>query len=132
MALVGDVMAFLFQVLAVFLLLLMIRFVVPQLHPILYSALYLFVFAYVIVTILLPFIEKLSRIFRAVPEPYGKLLLMSAMLFFISESITSHISESGYASFANLAHFVVKLTILSLWLPELVNLIQTLTTLISP
>lgn len=132
MAFFGDVMALLFQLLAVFLLLLVIRYAVPQLHPILYSALFLFVLAYVMMTVLIPFIKKLSDIFHGVPEPYGRLLLISAFLFFISESITQHLSESGYPSFANIAQFVVKIAILSFWLPELVNLIQTLTALITP
>lgn len=132
MALSGNVMGLLFQLLAVFLLLLLIRFAVPQLHPILYSALFLFVLAYVMMTVLIPFIKKLSDIFHGVPEPYGRLLLISAFLFFISESITQHLSESGYPSLANLAQFVVKIAILSFWLPELVNLIQTLTALITP
>lgn len=131
MALSGNVMGLLFQLLAVFLLLLLIRFAVPQLHPILYSALFLFVLAYVMMTVLIPFIKKLSDIFHGVPEPYGRLLLISAFLFFISESITQHLSESGYPSLANLAQFVVKIAILSFWLPELVNLIQTLTALIT-
>lgn len=132
MAFFGDVMALLFQLLAVFLLLLIIRFAVPQLHPILYSALFLFVLAYIMMTVLIPFIKKLSDIFHGVPEPYGRLLLISAFLFFISEAITQHLAESGYPSFANLAQFVVKIAILSFWLPELINLIQTLTALITP
>lgn len=132
MAFAGNVMALLFQLLAVFLLLLIIRFAVPQLHPILYSAIYLFVFAYVTLTVLVPFIKKLSELFQDIPQPYGRLLLVSALLFFISEAITHHLSESGYTSLANLALFVMKIAILTLWLPELMNLIQTLTTLIAP
>ena len=131
MAFDGYVMIVLFQLLTIFLLLLTIRYVVPQMHPILYSGIFLFLFAYVTLSIFMPFIKRVLTIFEGIPEPFGRLLLLSAFLFFISEFITQHIAESGYSSLANLAQIVMKITILSLWFPQLIELIQILTTLIT-
>ena len=123
-------MVFLFQILTIFLLLLTIRFAVPQLHPILYSGIFFFLLAYVMISTFMPFLKNLSEIFDGIPEPFGRLLFLSAFLFFISETLTQHLTESGYSSLAHLAQFTVKVTILTLWFPQLVQLIQILTTLI--
>ncbi|WJY28441.1 MULTISPECIES: SpoIIIAC/SpoIIIAD family protein [Sporosarcina] len=125
-------MILLFQLFTVFLLLLALRYAVPQLHPMLYSALFVFLLGYVTMTVLLPFLKTLNRTFQMIPDPFGPLLIGSALLFFLEHALSSLLEESGYGSLATLAQLAVKISILSLWLPHLARLIQQLTQLITP
>ncbi|GEM_PF-1745245 len=125
-------MGLLFQLFTVFLLLLAIRFAVPQLHPLLHSALFVFLLGYVMIQAFIPFLQSLSRTFESIPSPFGPLLLGSAFVFYLGDSLAGHLEESGYASLARLSELAVKIFILSFWLPHLARLIQQLTQLITP
>jgi len=120
----------LFQVFVVFLLLLIINFAVPQLQPILYTSLLLIVLLYFLTSILFPFGKTFASIFDVLPNPYAKLLIGSAILYFISEIIAQHIQEAGYGSLAMISHFSVKIVILLLWLNQTSKLIELLSSLI--
>lgn len=125
-------MALLFQVFTVFLLLLAVRHAVPHLHPILYSALFLFLFGYVTVQVLIPFLRTLQTAFRMMPAPFGTLLIGSALLFFLEHAVSRHLQEAGYGALSSLSGMAVKISVLSLWLPHLTALIGQLSQLITP
>ncbi|MBE1553779.1 hypothetical protein [Sporosarcina limicola] len=71
------------------------------------------------------------KLFEALPDPFAKLLIGSAILYYISELITKHIEDAGFGSLAAMSHFAVKITILTLWLQQTTALIEILSTLIS-
>lgn len=123
-------MVSLFQVILVFLVLLLLAFAVPKLHPLLYTVLFFFFLLQAFVFIIIPFGKTYVQLFQPLPDPFPKLLIGSAILFFLSDLIARHIEEAGYRSLAALSHFVVKLSILSLWIPQTTNLIKVLTSLI--
>ncbi|AOV07824.1 hypothetical protein [Sporosarcina ureilytica] len=121
----------LFQVIVVFLLLLTISFVVPKLQPLLYTAVFFLVLTIILTTVVFPFGRTFLQQFEALPNPYVSLLIGSAILFFISELISSHIADAGYASLAKISHFSVKITILLLWMNQVAEVIDILSALIS-
>lgn len=131
MALNDGLMFTLMQIIVVFLLLLMIRFVVPKLQPLLYTSLFFIVLLYLLTTVVFPFGRTFVELFEPLPNPFGKLLIGSAILFFLSELIAEHIEEAGYGSLATLSHFAVKITILLLWIDQLAELIEVLSSLIT-
>ncbi|MFJ7933759.1 hypothetical protein [Sporosarcina sp. NPDC096371] len=124
-------MFILIQTIVVFLILLLIAFAVPKLQPLLYTSLFLFFLFYVLSTIVFPFGKKIANIFEALPDPFAKLLIGSAILFYVSELIAKHIEEAGYGSLAVLMHFAVKIAILTLWITQTTKLIEILSTLIT-
>lgn len=130
MALNDSLMFTLLQIIVVFLLLLMITFVVPKLQPLLYTSIFLMVLLYVLTTVVFPFGVRIVQLFEPLPNPYAKLLIGSAILFFLSEIIAEHIEEAGYGSLATLSHFTVKITILLLWIDQFTELIDLLSSLI--
>lgn len=127
----GIVMTTLFQIVIVYLLLLLITFAVPKLQPLLYTALFFLVFFIVFTTVILPFSKSFLALFDALSNPFASLLLGSAIIYMISEVITGHISDAGYPSLAELAHFSMKITILMLWMNEIKEVIALLSTLIT-
>lgn len=124
-------MAILLQMIAVYLLLLVITFAVPKLQPLLYASIFFIALFYILVIVVFPFSKSYVKLFEVLPNPYVKLLIGSAILFFISELITGHIEEAGYASLAKLTHFAVKIIILLLWIEQIADLIDVLSSLIS-
>ena len=124
------VMVTLFQVIAVFLLLLIISFAVPKLHPLLYTSIFFLLFFTFLKTVIIPFVSTFLALFEAFPNPFLTLLIGSAVLFYISELVTNHIAEAGYASLAKIGHFSVKITILLLWMNEIQTIIEQLSQLI--
>ncbi len=131
MALDGSVVFLLLQVILVFLLLLVMSFAVPKLMPVLYTSVFFFVFLYLLTTVIFPFGRMYVQLFESLPNPYVKLLIGSAILYFISELVSSHIEESGYKSLAKMSHLAVKITILLLWMDETIALVEVLSTLIT-
>lgn len=71
------------------------------------------------------------NLFDAVPDPFVKLLIGSAILFYVSELISQHFIEAGYSSIASMSHFAVKIAILTLWIDQTTALINALSTLIT-
>ena len=128
MALNVSLMSTLLQIIAVYLLLLVIAFAVPKLQPLLYTSIF---FMVVLITVVFPFGRSYVQLFEVLPNPFVKLLIGSAILFFISELIAGHIEEAGYASLAKLSHFAVKITILLLWIDQTAELIEALSALIT-
>ncbi|MDS9471098.1 hypothetical protein [Sporosarcina pasteurii] len=124
-------MVTLFQVIVVFLLLLTISFVVPKLQPLLYTAVFFLVLTIILTTVVFPFGRTLLQQFEALPNPYVSLLVGSAILFYLSELISSHIADAGYASLAKISHFAVKITILLLWMNQAAEVIDILSALIT-
>lgn len=120
----------LLQIIVVFLLLLVIGFAVPKLQPLFYTTLFLMFFLYVLSTVVFPFSKAFLRLFEPLPDPFAKLLIGSAILFFISELIAEHIEEAGYRSFASMSRLVVKITILLLWMDQITQLVDILSSLI--
>jgi len=121
----------LFQVFVVFLLLLLIAFAVPQMQPLLYTSIFIIVLLQFLTSVVFPFGRAYVTLFEPLPDPFAKLLIGSAILFFISEIISRHIEEAGYASLAMISHFGVKIAILMLWLNQTAALIDILSSLIS-
>lgn len=85
----------------------------------------------ILTTIVFPFVREFVRMFDSLPNPYTTLIIGSAMLYFISELISSHIAEAGYASLAKTSHFAVKITIILLWMDQAAEVIDVLSTLIT-
>ena len=131
MALDDGLMFTLMQIIVVFLLLLMTTFAVPKLQPLLYTSLFFIVLLYILTAVVFPFGRSFVQLFEQLPNPFVKLLLGSAILFFISELIAGHIREAGYGSLATLSHFAIKITILLLWIDQIGELIEVLSTLIT-
>ncbi len=126
-----GLMFILLQIIVVFLLLLLIAFVVPKLQSLLYTSIFFIVLFYLLTTVIFPFGRTFVRLFESLPNPFAKLLIGSAILFLLSEIISEHIEEAGYRSLATLSHFVIKITILLLWVNQTTNLIEILSSLIT-
>ncbi|MGN7387805.1 SpoIIIAC/SpoIIIAD family protein [Sporosarcina sp. SAFN-015] len=126
MALLSILMVTLFQLVVIYLLLLIVSFASKSLQPIIYAAIFFFFLSYVGVTIILPFGKTFLQLFEPLPGSYAKLLIGSVFLFYFSELISKHIAEAGYESVASIAHIAIKIAILTLWLPQLSMLLDTL------
>ncbi|MCM3710919.1 SpoIIIAC/SpoIIIAD family protein [Sporosarcina luteola] len=126
MALLGILMVTLFQLVVIYLLLLIVSFASKSLQPIIYAALFFFFLSYVGMTIIIPFGKTFMNLFEPLPGPYAKLLIGSVFLFYFSEMIVKHVAEAGYESIAEIANLAIKIAILSLWLPQLSMLLNTL------
>lgn len=126
-----GLMIVLLQIIVVFLLLLATAFAVPKLQPLLYTSIFFIVLLYLVTTVIFPFGRTYFQLFESLPSPFVKLLIGSAILFFISELISGHIEEAGYASLAKMSHLAVKITILLLWIDQTAELIEILSSLIS-
>lgn len=120
----------LFHLIVIYLVLLLISFASKNLHPMLYAAVFFFFLAYMTVTIVIPFGKTFMQLFATFPKPYPQLLIGSVFLFYLSEMIAGHIAEAGYGSIAAVARLAIKIAILSLWLPQLSEMIDALSKLI--
>lgn len=120
----------LFQIIIAFLLLLIISFAVPKLHPLLYTSIFFIILFIILTTIVFPFVTTFITLFEAFPNPFLSLLIGSAILLYMSTFITDHIAEAGYDSLAKLGHFSVKITILLLWMNEIKAMLEILSTFI--
>lgn len=123
-------MSILFQLIVVYLLLIMLSFTSKSLQPVLYAAVFFIFLAYVSMTIIVPFGKTFMQLFDPLPTPFAKLLIGSVVLYYLTELICKHIAEAGYESIASVAQVAIKIAILSLWLPQLSTLIGTLSKLI--
>lgn len=130
MALDDGLMVLLTQMIVVFLLLLIISFAAPNLQPLLYTFIFFIVLLYVLSTVLFPFSSVFLKLFEPLPDPFAKQLIGSAVLFLLSELIADHIEEAGFHSFASLSRLVVKISILLLWMEQITQLIEVLSSLI--
>ncbi|MEK5070457.1 hypothetical protein [Sporosarcina sp. FSL K6-1508] len=119
------------QSIVVFLILLLISFTVPKLQPLLYTSIFFYFLLHLLSTIVLPFGKYFVALFEPLPDPFPKLLIGSAILFYVSELIAKHIEEAGYGSLASVTHFTVKIAILTLWMQHTSTLIELLTALIT-
>jgi hypothetical protein len=119
------------QSIVVFLILLLISFAVPKLQALLYASIFFFFLFHLLSTIVFPFGKYFVALFEPLPDPFAKLLIGSAILFYVSELIAKHIEEAGYGSLAAMAHFAVKIAILTLWMQQTSTLIELLSTLIT-
>ncbi|MCM3637437.1 hypothetical protein M3152_06855 [Sporosarcina luteola] len=126
MALIGILMVTLFQLVVIYLLLLIVSFASKSLQPIIYAAIFFFFLSYVGITIIIPFGKTFMDLFEPLPGSYAKLLIGSVFLFYFSEMIVKHVAEAGYESIAEIATLAIKIAILSLWLPQLSMLLTTL------
>lgn len=131
MAVHGNVMFTLLQIIVVFLILLILSFAVPKLQPLLYTSIFFIFLLYLLTTVVFPFGRTYIQLFNALPTPFAKLLIGSAILFYLSELISEHIEEAGYASLASMSHFAVKIAILTLWIDQTTALIDILSSLIT-
>lgn len=130
MAVYVGLMITLIQVIVFVLLLLMLAFAVPKLHPLLYLFIFCFFLLYLIRTVVFPFGLEMIKVFDAIPEPFPKLMIGSAILYYISELLAKHLDDSGYGSLAAMSHLAIKITILTVWLPQILQIIDLLTVLI--
>ncbi|WOV88877.1 SpoIIIAC/SpoIIIAD family protein [Sporosarcina oncorhynchi] len=130
MAVTGHLMATIFQLIVVYLLLLLVTFASKSLQPIIYAALFFIFLSYVSVLLIIPFGSTLIDMFAPLPSPYVKLIIGSVFLFYVSELIVNHISEAGYGSISAIAQIAVKIAVITLWLPHLSQMIETLSRLI--
>lgn len=131
MAFDDSLMLTLLHIIVVFLLLLVIAFAVPKLQPLLYTSIFFIALLYLLTTIVFPFGRAFVHLFESLPNPFVKLLIGSAILYFVSELIAGHIEEAGYGSLAAMSHFAIKLTILLLWIDQTTELIEVLSSLIT-
>lgn len=122
-------MAVLFQLFAVYLLLLLLTFAVPQLQPVLYAALLLLTAVYVLFTVLVPFAKSLLALMGKMP-PEATLLIASAGLYYMAELFQQLMKEQGFDAFGNLFMTVMKIVILTLWLPSISRLLTAVQPLI--
>ncbi|KXH87478.1 hypothetical protein [Sporosarcina sp. HYO08] len=121
----------LFQVIVVFLVLLLLSFAAPKLHPILYVSIFFFFLLHLLITVIMPFGKTFAKLFEPLPDPFAKLLIGSVLLYYLSELIAKHMAEAGYASLAALSHFAVKIAILTLWIQQTSAVIKLLSSLLS-
>lgn len=130
---VGDerIMMIIFQALVIFLLLLLLRFAVPMLHPILSTAIYLFFLFYLIQTMIFPFLSRLTHLFAKLPNPYVQLLMGSAFFYLLTDWVKSLMDEAGYIALGKITQFGGKIIIISLWLQPISQIIESLSKLIS-
>ena len=126
-----SLMLTLVQSIVVFLLLLLISFTVPKLQPLLYASIFFYFLFHLLNSIVFPFGRYFVALFEPLPDPFAKLLIGSAILFYVSELIAKHIEDAGYGSLAAMAHFAVKIAILSLWMQQTSTLIELLSKLIT-
>jgi hypothetical protein len=126
-----GLMLTLIQLIVVFLILLLISFAVPKLQPLLYTSIFFYFLFHLLITIVFPFGKYFVALFDPLPDPFTKLLIGSAILFYVSELIAKHIEEAGYGSLAAIAHFAVKIAILTLWMHQTSTLIELLSRLIT-
>ncbi|PIC62765.1 hypothetical protein CSV79_15375 [Sporosarcina sp. P13] len=122
-------MAVLFQLFIIYIVLLLLSFAVPSLHPILYTTLFLMVAVYVLFTVLVPFARTLLALVEKLPAP-TMLLVVSAGLYYMAELLASQMKDEGYGAFGQLFQTVMKIVILTLWFPSISQLIETIYTLI--
>lgn len=127
----GSLMLILLQIIVVFLILLLIAFAVPKLQPLLYTSIFFIFLLHLLTTVVFPFGRTYVKLFEALPEPFAKLLIGSAILFYVSELISQLIEEAGYKSLASLSNFAIRIAILSLWIDQTAALIDTLSSLIT-
>ena len=123
-------MAVIFQLFIVYILLLLLSFAAPALHPILYTTLFLLTAVYVLFTFLVPFATSVLSLVEKVPVPYTTLLVVSAGLYYIGELLALQMKDEGYGAFARLFQTVMKIVILTLWFPSIKQLIETIHALI--
>ncbi|WP_301108263.1 stage III sporulation AC/AD family protein [Sporosarcina sp.] len=123
-------MAVIFQLLVVYLLLLLLSFAAPALHPIMYTALFLLVVMYVFSTVFIPFAVNVLSLMEKLPAPYAMLLLVSAGLYYVAELLALQMKDEGYGAFAQLFQTVMKIVILTLWFPSIQKVIETIHALI--
>jgi hypothetical protein len=126
-----GLMLTLIQLIVVFLILLLISFTVPKLQPLMYTSIFFYFLFHLLITIVFPFGKYFVALFEPLPDPFAKLLIGSAILFYVSELIAKHIEEAGYGSLAAVAHFAVKIAILTLWMQQTSVLIELLSKLIT-
>lgn len=119
-----------FQLFVVYLLLLLLSFAVPRMHPILYTSLFLFTVISVLFTVFVPFGKMLIHLFQRPSMPFAALLVASAGIYYVSEVLAMQMQDAGYHAFAQLFQTVVKLCILSLWFPMIRQLFETIEPLI--
>lgn len=115
-------MAFLFQILVLYLLLLLTAFSVPKLQPLIYSGLFFVLFFLFLMTFFFPFIKDVFLILKLQDIPYFSLLIQTFVLYFLSYVLMEHIREAGFSSIAEIGHLSVKISILLLWLHEMKQL----------
>ncbi len=123
-------MAVIFQLFIVYLLLLLLSFAAPALHPILYTTLFLMVAVYVLFTVLVPFAKSLLLLVEKLPAPYTTLLVVSAGLYYMAEILALQMKDEGYGALSQLFQTVMKIVIITLWFPSIKQLIETIHSLI--
>lgn len=126
MARLGSLMAFLFQLIICFILLLITQTAAPKLQPIIYTAAYFFILMIIFNTIFIPFMQEFALIFQPFMNPIFKLTIESACYYLIASAVTEHFEQIGYSSLARLTHLTAKILILTLWLAELRQVIEAL------
>lgn len=131
MAIDGIVVGSIAQILIVYLLLLLLAFAVPKLQPIFYALLFFYTLAQVIVLVVKPFTDRFLHIFSAVPDPFAKLLIGSAIFYYIGEVIALQIQQAGYEALAEISRLCVKITILSIWLSQIAEVLKLITSFIT-
>lgn len=126
-----SLMFVLLQIVVIFLILLLISFATPKLQPLLYTSIFFIVLLYVLTTVIFPFSNVFITLFEVLPDPFTKQLIGSAVLFFLSELIAEHIEEAGFKSFASISRLAVKISILLLWMEQITELVEILSSLIN-
>ncbi|WP_158231588.1 stage III sporulation AC/AD family protein [Sporosarcina sp. P34] len=107
-------------------MLLLLSFAAPALHPILYTTLFLLVTVYVLFTVLVPFGSTLLALTEKLPSPYATLLVVSAGLYYVAEVLSLQMKDEGYGAFGQLFQTSMKVVIMTLWLPYITQLIETI------
>lgn len=122
-------MVVLFQLFVVYVVLLLLSFAVPSLHPILYTTLFFMVAVYVLYTVFVPFARTLLTLVEKLPAP-TTLLVVSAGMYYMAELLALQMKDEGYTAIAQLFQTIMKIVILTLWLPSVSQVIETIYALI--
>lgn len=112
-------------------ILMLIRTSIPSLHPLMSIVFFFLLLSKLIFQYFIPFIENYIAVLKIPSEYQIRLLLTSALLFFLSDSIFKLLKENGYDSIGTLVHTSIKIVILGLWMNEIVEIIGTLSKLLS-
>lgn len=124
-------MEILVYVTVILLLLLLIRTSIPTLHPLYIVIFFFLLLAKLLFEYFIPFIQQYTSLIDLPSARHIRLLLFSALLFFISDAICRLLKDMGYDSIGTLIHTSVKILILGFWMKEILSVIGILSNLLS-
>lgn len=124
-------MELLIYVTIILLLLLLIRTSIPVLHPLYIVIFFFLLLAKLIFEYFIPFIQQYTSLIDLPSSRHIRLLLFSALLFYLSDAIYRLMKDMGYDSIGMIIHTSIKIIILGFWMKEILSVIGILSKLLS-